>query len=173
MAFKLNPFTQTFDFVSNVAKKIWDVAISSAAPVDGQILAYNESNNQWEPQNNTSVQLASLRDSFVPISQVINSGYMGEKGQWSWDYDNNTLIFCIASNTWVNLHTLESIKIDNFLKIASLIDNFVPPSLVTSSNASGKKGQWSIQVGHSSHKGYFKFCIATDTWVRFEVDTLF
>ena len=118
-------------------------------------------------------ETSDLINAFVPYSIVNETNFSGKKGQWSYNQNENTLLFCIASNTCVNLYTLENIKIDNFLKIASLFDNFVPPSLVTSSNASGKKGQWSIQVGHSSHKGYFKFCIATDTWIRFEVDTLF
>lgn len=112
-------------------------------------------------------------EAFVPYGEIEKSGYLGKKGQWSWNQKEETLLFCIASNTWVDLYTLQNIKIDNFIKIASLIDGFVPPSLVPNSNATGKKGQWSIQVGHSLHKGYFKLCIGTDTWIRFEVETLF
>lgn len=112
-----------------------------------------------------------LADAFVPYIQIEESGYMGKKGQWSWNQKENTILFCLARDTWVNLVTLE--KIDNFFNISSLIDGFVPTSLVTSSNSDGKKGQWSIGVGHSSHKKYLRLCIATDTWIRFEVETLF
>ena len=112
-----------------------------------------------------------LLDSFLPFGNLEDSGFKGKKGQWSWNQKENTILFCLARDTWVNLVTLE--KIDNFFNVSSLIENFVPPSLVLNNDSKGKKGQWSVQVGHSSHKGYFKFCIATDTWVRFEVETLF
>ena len=112
-----------------------------------------------------------LLDSFVPFGNLEGSGFKGKKGQWSWNQKENTILFCLARDTWVNLVTLE--KIDNFFNVSSLIDSFVPTSLVTSNNSVGKKGQWSIGVGHGSHKRYLRLCIATDTWVRFEVETLF
>lgn len=110
---------------------------------------------------------SDLIDAFVPYGAVVKSGYMGEKGQWSWNQKEETLLFCIASNTWVNLYTLENIIKDNFIKHNETIEMFVPVSNITSSNSKGVKGQWSFSERH-----YYK-CIATNTWIRHEVEKLF
>lgn len=48
-----------------------------------------------------------------------------------------------------------------------LTEMFVPVSNITSSNAKGIKGQWSF-----GEQYYYK-CIATNTWIRYEVEKVF
>ena len=110
-------------------------------------------------------------DQYVPYAELVSSSFSGVKGQWS--YNNDKYYKCIATDTWHISPNEEFIdeKIRDLLK--EFVNQYVPSSLVPNNSATGIKGQWSFQVGHSSHKGYLKICIATNTWVRFEVDTLF
>lgn len=112
-----------------------------------------------------------INDQYVPFGSLQISGFKGVKGQWS--YNDKKYYKCIATDTWLITASdgLVNEKIDNILK--SFVNQYVPCCLVPNNSANGLKGQWSFQVGHSSHKGYVKICIATNTWVRFEVDTLF
>lgn len=110
-------------------------------------------------------------DQFIPYGELVITGFKGIKGQWS--YNNNRYYKCIATDTWfvTSNENLVDEKINDLLK--QFVNQYVPCCLVPNNSATGLKGQWSFQVGHSSHKGYIKVCIATNTWVRFEVDTLF
>lgn len=115
------------------------------------------------------------QDQFVPYGALIITNFKGIKGQWS--YRNDRYIYCIATDTWIDIPTEKVLdeKISNIFAsfTAQYVPSYVPCCLVPNNSAPGLKGQWSFQVGHSSHKGYVKLCIATNTWVRFEVDTLF
>jgi hypothetical protein len=115
--------------------------------------------------------IESFKDQYIPYGQLVASSFSGIKGQWS--YNDKRHYACIATDTW--LITPNEQLVDD--KISSIllafVNQYVPCCLVPNNSAPGLKGQWSFQVGHSSHKGYVKVCIATDTWVRFEVDTLF
>jgi hypothetical protein len=112
-----------------------------------------------------------INDQYVPFNYLQAQDFKGIKGQWS--YNDNRYYKCIATDTWfvTSNENLVDEKINDLLK--QFVNQYVPCCLVPSNSSPGLKGQWSFQVGHSSHKGYVKICIATDTWVRFQVDTLF
>lgn len=112
-----------------------------------------------------------INDQYVSFGLLQINNFKGEKGQWS--YNNKRYYKCIATDTWFITVSEDAFndKIANiFTRFA---DQYVPCCLVPNNSATGLKGQWSFQVGHSSHKGYVKICVATNTWVRFEVNTLF
>lgn len=116
-------------------------------------------------------ELSLIDEQYVSFGLLQQNNFKGIKGNWS--YNDKRYYKCIATDTWLIIPSEE--LVDN--KIAKIFkefsDQYVPCCLVPNNSATGLKGQWSFQVGHSSHKGYIKICIATDTWVRFEVDTLF
>ena len=111
------------------------------------------------------------QEQYVPHGVLVITNFKGVKGQWS--YNDNRYYKCIATDTW--FVTLNEDFVDEKVSdlLTQFVNQYVPCCLVPNNSATGIKGQWSFQVGHSSHKGYLKICIATNTWVRFEVDTLF
>ena len=111
------------------------------------------------------------QEQYVPHGVLVITNFKGVKGQWS--YNDNRYYKCIATDTW--FVTLNEDFVDDKVSdlLTQFVNQYVPCCLVPNNSATGIKGQWSFQVGHSSHKGYVKICIATNTWVRFEVDTLF
>jgi len=121
--------------------------------------------------DNFNLYVNLIDEQYVPFGSLQISGFKGVKGQWS--YNDNRYYKCIATDTWfvTSNENLVDEKINDLFK--QFVNQYVPCCLVPNNSATGIKGQWSFQVGHSSHKGYVKICIATDTWVRFEVDTLF
>jgi len=119
--------------------------------------------------------LSFLDEQYVPFGTLQQTNFEGKKGMWS--FSSNKYYKCIATDTWfvVPSETVFDEKITDLIAgfIAGFTDQYVPDALVTSDSSSGSKGQWSFQVGASPDTGYVKLCIATDTWVRFEVDTAF
>lgn len=74
MALNFNPFTGTFDVISNVAKKIWDIAISNTTPTNGQVLAYNSSTGEWEPQNQLEYSSGFEEIENTYVAKIANNG---------------------------------------------------------------------------------------------------
>lgn len=108
-----------------------------------------------------------IEEEYVLFGTGITATSTGIKGQWSWNPIEETYLACIATNTWVNLYTLELINKRGFIREDDAIDDFVLPSLVTGPNSPGIKGQWSYSL-------LFLFkCIATNTWVRYAVEASF
>lgn len=116
-------------------------------------------------------ELSLIDEQYVSFGLLQQNNFKGIKGNWS--YNDKRYYKCIATNTWF-ITVSENVVNEKIANIfTNFADQYVPCCLVPNNSATGLKGQWSFQVGHSSHKGYVKICIATNTWVRFEVDTLF
>jgi hypothetical protein len=107
---------------------------------------------------------ALVVDQSVPYVDPLTTGI---KGQWS--YDGSEYWVCVATDTWIEVYdkaVLDPI-LSGFVTTTFYNNLFVDISNITDENSTGIKGQWSYS------NGYRYECVATDTWVRFPVETSF
>jgi hypothetical protein len=106
-------------------------------------------------------------DQYVFFAEGLTEDSPGIKGQWSYSSIQGNYWICIALNTWIEIYGKNIIDAFDFVKSSEVSEGFVPISLITGPSSPAIKGQWSFKAP------YLYKAIATNTWVRYAVATVF